>query len=90
MKGVVDLSHGEINYALLLRWKQTLAAMMHTVYSQNAFALLDSRTVNIERALNDLDSLLRSYAKSPPPTHSISDGNQDIVPRKPHILATRA
>jgi hypothetical protein len=35
---------------------------MHATYIRDAFSHFDSRTVNIERALNDLDPLLELYA----------------------------
>lgn len=35
---------------------------MHSTYVTNGFSHIDSRTANIERALVDLDPLLRTYA----------------------------
>lgn len=55
-----------VNFALLSRWKQISATMMHTAYVSNAFTYFDSRTANIERALKDLEPLLQSYALPQP------------------------
>lgn len=52
-----------VNYALLSRWKQITASLCHTAYIEDAFSFFDARTVNIERALKDLDPLLSTYAK---------------------------
>jgi hypothetical protein len=52
----------QVNFALLSRWKQVSATLMHATYIRDAFSHFDSRTVNIERALNDLDPLLQIYA----------------------------
>ncbi|KAF2122284.1 hypothetical protein BDV96DRAFT_141325 [Lophiotrema nucula] len=52
------------NFALLSHWKQISATLIHATYIKDAFSHFDSRTVNIERALNDLDVLLRCYAVS--------------------------
>jgi len=35
---------------------------MHSAYVRDAFSHFDSRTVSIERAINDFDPLLRVYA----------------------------
>jgi hypothetical protein len=64
-KGVVILGQYEtnsMNFALLSRWKQTTAVLCHNAYIANAFSFFDGRTVNIERALKDLDPLLTTYA----------------------------
>jgi hypothetical protein len=37
--------------------------LCHDAYVANAFSFFDARTVNIERALKDLDPLLATYAK---------------------------
>jgi hypothetical protein len=64
-KGAVTLGKDEpssVNFALLSRWKQISATLLHSTYVGNAFTHFDSRTVNIERALQDLDPLLTAYA----------------------------
>ncbi|KAF1993422.1 hypothetical protein P154DRAFT_589666 [Amniculicola lignicola CBS 123094] len=61
--GVLD-EHCEANLALLSRWKQITATLMHSTYVQQAFTHFDSRTINVERALNDIDYLLCTYAVS--------------------------
>ncbi|OCL01725.1 hypothetical protein AOQ84DRAFT_383431 [Glonium stellatum] len=55
------------HFALLSRWKQLSAALMYSTYVRDAFSLFNSRTVNIERATNDLDPLLRVYASDSKP-----------------------
>ncbi|KAL5446196.1 hypothetical protein PMIN07_002355 [Paraphaeosphaeria minitans] len=65
-KGAVTLGKGEpnaVNFALLSHWKQATAALCHKAYVADAFTFFDARTVNIERALKDLDPLLATYAK---------------------------
>ncbi|KAK7182414.1 hypothetical protein PSPO01_11648 [Paraphaeosphaeria sporulosa] len=65
-KGAVTLRKDEpnpVNFALLSRWKQATAALCHNAYVLDAFTFFDARTVNIERALKDLDPLLARYAK---------------------------
>lgn len=64
-KGALSLDMDEaksVNFALLSRWKQISATLSHSTYVADAFSHFDSRTVNIERALNDLEPLLRTYA----------------------------
>lgn len=56
--------HSLEQLAMLSRWKQTSAALMHSTYVTNAFSIIDSRTMNVERALEDLDTLLKVYANS--------------------------
>lgn len=51
-----------LNLALLSRWKQISATLMHSTYVDNAFSPFDGRTINIERAIEDLDPLLATYA----------------------------
>lgn len=51
-----------VNYALLSRWKQISATLLHSTYETHAFSHFDPRTVNIERALQDLDPLLITNA----------------------------
>ncbi|KAF2245602.1 hypothetical protein BU26DRAFT_71738 [Trematosphaeria pertusa] len=66
-KGAVTLGMYEPNptfFALLSRWKQISATLLHSTYVADAFLDFDSRTVNIERALKDLDPLLATYAIS--------------------------
>jgi hypothetical protein len=63
-KGPVTLGKDEsnpVNFALLSRWKRISATLLHSTYVVNAFSHFDSRTINIERALTDLDPLLRIY-----------------------------
>ncbi|PVH97128.1 hypothetical protein DM02DRAFT_91747 [Periconia macrospinosa] len=61
-----------VTFALLSRWKQLSATLSHSTYVQNAFSHFDSRTTNIERALNDLDPLLSTYAIQRDDTHHSS------------------
>ncbi|KAJ4289116.1 hypothetical protein N0V90_011458 [Kalmusia sp. IMI 367209] len=64
-KGAITLGKDNtnpVNFALLSRWKQISASLLHSTYVANAFSLFDSRTVNVERALKDLDPLLATYA----------------------------
>jgi len=49
------------NFALLSRWKQLTATLTHSLYVRDAFSHFDPRTFNVERALGDLDPLLRRY-----------------------------
>lgn len=51
-----------LNLALLSRWKQISAALLHTTYADEAFSRFDPRTINIEHAIEDLDPLLAAYA----------------------------
>lgn len=63
--GAISVNPEEVDsasFALLSRWKQISASLLYSTYVENAFSHFDSRTVNIERALNDLDPLLRIYA----------------------------
>ncbi|KAJ4354210.1 uncharacterized protein N0V89_005944 [Didymosphaeria variabile] len=63
--GAVTLGKDEtspVNLALLSRWKQISFALCHTAYIANAFSFFDARTVNIERALKDLNPLIATYA----------------------------
>lgn len=53
-----------VNWALLSRWKQISSTLMHSTYVANSFSYIDSRTANVERALNDLEPLLGMYAIS--------------------------
>ncbi|KAL1608585.1 hypothetical protein SLS60_003529 [Paraconiothyrium brasiliense] len=65
VKGAVTLGEDKtqtVNLALLSRWKQISAALCHTAYIDNAFSFFDARTVNVERALKDLDPLIATYA----------------------------
>ncbi|KAF2502511.1 hypothetical protein BU16DRAFT_521226 [Lophium mytilinum] len=55
-----------VHFALLSRWKQISATLMHSTYVRDSFSHFDSRTINIERAINDLDPLLRTYASTNP------------------------
>jgi len=64
-KGPVTLGKDvtcSVDFALLSRWKQISATLLHSTYVANAFSHFDSRTINIERALKDLDPLLTTYA----------------------------
>ena len=66
-KGAVTLGKDDtspVDFSMLSRWKQLTAALSHSTYVDNAFSLFDARTVNIERALKDLDPLLATYAIS--------------------------
>lgn len=56
-----DKTHS-VDFALLSRWKQITATLLHSTYVEDAFSHFDSRTVNMERALQDLDPLLATYA----------------------------
>ncbi|KAH7391022.1 hypothetical protein DE146DRAFT_738494 [Phaeosphaeria sp. MPI-PUGE-AT-0046c] len=60
--GVRVQNHAHVNWALLSRWKQITAALMHATYVSNGFSYIDSRTANVERALKDLEPLLSLYA----------------------------
>ena len=51
-----------LNLALLSRWKQISATLLHETYVHDAFSPFDGRTINIERAIEDLGPLLRTYA----------------------------
>lgn len=51
-----------LNLALLSRWKQISATLLHATYMEGAFSPFDSRTINIERAIEDLDPLLGTFA----------------------------
>ncbi|KAF3033642.1 hypothetical protein E8E12_005016 [Didymella heteroderae] len=51
-----------LNLALLSRWKQISATLLHSTYMEQAFSPFDGRTINIERAIEDLDPLLGTYA----------------------------
>ncbi|KAF2793452.1 hypothetical protein K505DRAFT_417789 [Melanomma pulvis-pyrius CBS 109.77] len=51
----------QVNFALLSSWKRISATLMQSAYVKDAFSHFDSRTVNIERALNDLNPLLSIY-----------------------------
>ncbi|KAF2844342.1 hypothetical protein T440DRAFT_525652 [Plenodomus tracheiphilus IPT5] len=51
-----------VNFALLSRWKQISATLLHSTYVANEFSPFDGRTVNIERAMKDLGPLLAIYA----------------------------
>jgi hypothetical protein len=63
-----------VNFALLSRWKQISATLMHTTaYVSHAFTYFDSRTANIERALKDLEPLLQSYALPRPSADRVND-----------------
>jgi hypothetical protein len=53
-----------LNLALLSRWKQISATLLHSTYMAEAFSPFDGRTINIERAIEDLDPLLGTYAAS--------------------------
>ena len=53
----------EVEMTLLCQWKQISATLLHGTYVTNGFSHFDSRTANIERALRDLDPLLRIYAE---------------------------
>ncbi|KAF2639637.1 hypothetical protein P280DRAFT_44268 [Massarina eburnea CBS 473.64] len=61
-----------VNFGLLSRWKQISATLLHSTYTTYAFTHFDSRTVNIERALKDLDPLLSTYAVPQHHRHTIS------------------
>src|SRR5688572_28370897 len=50
------------HFVLLSRWKQMTATMMYNYYVLEAFSNFDSRTTNIDRAVEDLEPLLRLYA----------------------------
>lgn len=56
-----------LNLALLSRWKQISATLLHTTYVEEAFSPFDGRTINIERAIEDLDPLLSTYAADETP-----------------------
>ncbi|ORY18526.1 hypothetical protein BCR34DRAFT_320182 [Clohesyomyces aquaticus] len=64
LMAVMDGSHGhgQVHFGLLSRWKIISATLMHATYVRDAFSPFDSRTINIERALKDLDPLLHTYA----------------------------
>lgn len=65
LKGAVTLGKDEtssVNFGMLSCWKQLTAALSHSTYVTDAFSVFDPRTVNIERALKDLDPLLSAYA----------------------------
>ncbi|KAF3011185.1 hypothetical protein E8E13_011577 [Curvularia kusanoi] len=51
-----------LNLALLSRWKQITATLLQATYEEDAFSPFDARTINIERAMEDLGPLLNSYA----------------------------
>jgi hypothetical protein len=51
-----------MNFALLTRWKQISAILLHSTYVADAFSSFDGRTMNIERAIEDLGPLLTIYA----------------------------
>ena len=51
-----------LNLALLARWKQISATLLRDTYLDEAFSAFDGRTVNIERAIEDLGPLLGTYA----------------------------
>ena len=51
-----------LDLALLSRWKQISATLLHETYVHDAFSPFDGRTINIERAIEDLGPLLRTYA----------------------------
>ncbi|KAJ4984451.1 hypothetical protein SVAN01_10086 [Stagonosporopsis vannaccii] len=51
-----------LNLSLLARWKQISATLLHDVYVDDAFSPFDARTINIERAMEDLGPLLNTYA----------------------------
>ncbi|KAJ4367812.1 hypothetical protein N0V86_009648 [Didymella sp. IMI 355093] len=53
-----------LNLALLSRWKQITASLLHSTYMEEAFSPLDGRTINIERAIEDLDPLLGAYVSA--------------------------
>lgn len=53
-----------LNLALLSRWKQISATLLQSTYIEEAFSPFDGRTINIERAIEDLDPLLGTYAKN--------------------------
>jgi hypothetical protein len=53
------------HFGLLARWKQITATLMHSYYVRDSFGTFDARTISIERAIQDLDPLLRLYAHSP-------------------------
>ncbi|KAK7178466.1 hypothetical protein PSPO01_15485 [Paraphaeosphaeria sporulosa] len=52
----------QVNFALLSRWQQISATLMHSAYMNHPFTNFDSRAANIERALNDLGPLFEVYA----------------------------
>ncbi|KAJ8113539.1 hypothetical protein OPT61_g4345 [Boeremia exigua] len=51
-----------LNLALLSRWKQITATLLYSTYVEEAFSPFDARTINIERAMEDLGPLLNIYA----------------------------
>jgi hypothetical protein len=53
-----------VDVALLSRWNQISATLLRSAYVTYAFSPFDGRTVNIERAMEDLDPLLATYAIS--------------------------
>lgn len=88
-KGAVTLGKDEtnpVNFALLSRWKQTTAALCYTAYVTDAFSFFDARTVNIERALKDLDPLLGTYAEA----HDESNGRDARLDDLRDVLRTGA
>ena len=54
---------------------------MHGTYTRDAFSHFDSRTVNIERALNDLDPLLRIYTSDDAPNQTRLDDLRMVLKR---------
>lgn len=57
------------HFTSLSQWKQLTASLLYNTYERDAFTLFDSRTANIERAVEDLNPLLRQFAA---PEHTIS------------------
>ncbi|KAF2010374.1 hypothetical protein BU24DRAFT_454757 [Aaosphaeria arxii CBS 175.79] len=51
-----------LDLGLISRWKQITAELLRETYVEDAFSHFDSRTINIERGVNDLYSLLRAYS----------------------------
>lgn len=51
-----------MNLTLLSHWKQISATLLHSTYEEDAFSPFDARTINIERAMEDLGPLLNTYA----------------------------
>ena len=72
-KGAVTLGKDDtspVDFSMLSRWKQLTAVLSRSTYVDDAFSLFDARTVNIERALKDLDPLLATYAILPDAEYS--------------------
>lgn len=64
-KGAITITKdetGPVNFKMLSRWKQLTASLSHTTYVTEAFSFFDARTMNVERALKELDPLLTTFA----------------------------